>query len=702
MAAFRKGSWFASKKVLQEYVLLLEQYLQRKCCAGGNNGPRYQAFHCSTRTGKGKVKKKPAHVPGVCQFYIMGVIQDDGSVIIMESNLAHTTCRTDTNIAATRNLFTVPKRMAREAAAYAVRQAQRGLQSAYVEDYIKRLGYSIPPNAVARALAEMNSDGCLENETYGTLVSYFRAFDAAHESNFATVETDSNGSFERALAVMGRDNVRDGLVSSVISCDFAYVKGSARVEDAFSVLEESLDDERDHYDEEDIDESRCPSSRAPVKGRPKKTSVGLGRLVVCMGRTYAGQRVLLAIGLVSSETTANAEWFLRIVEREIGLVAKFGVVNFITDRSSAIRSAIALVYGDRATSSFCYVHFRRNVIQHTSGDKYVKARVYACLNKIFHATTDKKFEEGMQEIKELNSDAYNYLRTIERSSWVPLFFSFNPLNNVTSNDAESLFAGVSKPKSAGHVVRCLTKTIHEESQKVFRMMKDSEKQVALMAFTVLEETYQARMTEAQRMVCVSQHHRDAMNLAERSCSEATFSVDLRNLWIRRLWCSCLVSAWDSLPCAHVLAAIICFGALEHAVELVLYEGTLRRTDGRPRVHPVIAPPTHGLIPDKSIRRPWWSDVTVTAEYIPSGAMERARPVRRYSETSHYPRKPGSRIPSQGEAATKDAASEQSRHDARQQKFKIAVGTSAPNAAFVATQNAVSSEVDKADLSSVGQ
>jgi len=458
-------------------------------------------------------------------------------------------------------------------------------------------------STIALALAEANSDGSLLNETYGILASYIRAFHAAHDSNFATVEADSNGSFERAVAVMGRDNVRDGVASSVVSCDFAYVKGSARVEDASSVLEDSLGDEGDCDDEEDISESTSPSSRAPVRGRPKKTSVGLGRLVVCVGRSYAGHRILLAIGLVSSETAANAEWFLRIVEREVGLVAKFGVVNFITDRSAAIRSAITSVYGDSATCSFCYVHFRRNVMQHTSGGRPVRARVYTCLNKIFRATTEKAFEEGMLEIMEINLDAYNYLLTVARSSWVPLFFSFNPLNNVTSNDAESLFAGVSKPKSAGAVIRCFTQAINQESQKVFKMIRDSEAQVALMAFTTLQEIYGARMAEANRMVCVSQHHRDAMNLAERSCSEATYSVDLRDLMNRLLWCTCLLSAWDSLPCAHILAAIIRFGALNHAVERVLYEGTLRRTDGRPRVHPVIAPSTSGLVPDKAICRP---------------------------------------------------------------------------------------------------
>jgi hypothetical protein len=95
--------------------LLLEQHLQRYIRALRSNDPRYQAWHCATRTGS----INPVNVSGECQFYIRAVIEDDGSVIIMESNLMHTVCTAGANSAATRKKFTVPKFMAQRAAAFA-------------------------------------------------------------------------------------------------------------------------------------------------------------------------------------------------------------------------------------------------------------------------------------------------------------------------------------------------------------------------------------------------------------------------------------------------------------------------------------------------------------------------------------------------------------------------------------------------------
>jgi len=463
---FRIGSWFSSKEVLEDCLLLLQQQLQRFHRALRCNDRRYQAWHCATCSGG----TKPANVFGACQFYLRAVIETDGSVIIKESNLKHTVCTAESNSAATRKKFTVPKFMADRAAACASVYASYGRKEALVKKLISSQGYSISDFTMACALADANRNECLANSRFGRLVAFCYAFEAIAEANFATVEIDLKNHFVRAglISEAGVLGVRDGLLSGTVSCDFSYAAAKVRVADAKGSLDEAEDSAGD-------DEDADLSNKAPVRGRPNMTTADMGRIGVCVGRNYSGNRVILSIGVVSSETKENAEWLLRFTESKVGLLRKYPVVNFITDRSAAIRSAIASVYGDKATVTNCYVHFRRNVIDNTLGSPEVKAFVFECLNKIYYATSEKEFEERMRELHEISMEAYSYVSKVEKSSWVPLFLTFNPLDNVTSNDAETVFAGKRAYKNKGDVFGFIHATLSAESMKLSDLNKDSMK-----------------------------------------------------------------------------------------------------------------------------------------------------------------------------------------------------------------------------------
>ena len=188
----------------------------------------------------------------------------------------------------------------------------------------------------------------MANKRFGSVVGFCRDFEAVAEANFATVEMDSDNRFVRCAIVSeaGVLGVQDGQLSSIVSCDFSHTAGKVRVTDAKAAVEEG---EGDPDDEEDTVETY----QAPVRGRPSKTAADVGRIGVCVGRNYSGNRVILSICVVSSESKDNVEWFLRFTESKIGLLRRYSTVNFITDRSVAIRSAISLVYGDEATDRYC-------------------------------------------------------------------------------------------------------------------------------------------------------------------------------------------------------------------------------------------------------------------------------------------------------------------------------------------------------------
>jgi hypothetical protein len=58
---------------------------------------------------------------------------------------------------------------------------------------------------------------------------------------------------------------------------------------------------------------------------------------------------------------------------------------------------------------------------------------------------------------------------------VPLFLTFNPLDNVTSNDAETVFASKRAYKNKGDVFGFIHATLSAESMKLSDLNKDSMK-----------------------------------------------------------------------------------------------------------------------------------------------------------------------------------------------------------------------------------
>jgi len=113
--------------------------------------------------------------------------------------------------------------------------------------------------------------------------------------------------------------------------------------------------------------------------------------------------------------------------------------------------------------------------------------VYACLNKIFYAATEERVEEGMRELGEISFEAYNYVLKVEKSSWIPLFFTFNPLDNVTSNDAETVFASQKAYKNKGDVFGFIHATLSADSKKLSQLLTYSIYFKALSMYTLLAE-----------------------------------------------------------------------------------------------------------------------------------------------------------------------------------------------------------------------
>ena len=242
---------------------------------------------------------------------------------------------------------------------------------------MKDKGYVVPPSQARRALASerLAREECISGESVGALVSWTIKFNEIGNGNFGEVLYSASKAVVATVAVSGSvvRSVRLGVncpYLSAFSLDASHFGGVTRERDAQTALGEGyagLGCSKETF-------------RKPTRtlGRPKKTSVGLGRLLVCTARTFSGDIVLVATAYVATESTETVAWFLGVIESQVALADNFGTVNFIADRSKAISSAIERVYGERAFLAHCIVHLRRNLMQILSGDQ--KAQAVAALH----------------------------------------------------------------------------------------------------------------------------------------------------------------------------------------------------------------------------------------------------------------------------------------------------------------------------------
>ena len=317
----------------------------------------------------------------------------DGTVIIREVNLRHT-CTIVASSAAHRSKLAAPLDELKVEAAYAVRHTARGLRGEAVKERMQDRGFKVPPYQARRALASESRahEECLSGESVGALASWTIQFNRIGNGNVGKVRYSANKAVVATVAVSGsvvrtlHQEVNCPYISA-FSIDASHCGGVTRERDAQTALEEGY---TGLGSSEEIFGMPTRTS-----GRPKKTSVDLGRLLVCTGRTHARDIILIATAYVATESTETVSWFLGEIKSQLALADHFGTVNFIADRSKAINSAIERVYGDKAFLAHCIVHLRRNLLQHLSGDKEAQEVAAWHLHRCYTEPTTEGFKRAM-------------------------------------------------------------------------------------------------------------------------------------------------------------------------------------------------------------------------------------------------------------------------------------------------------------------
>jgi len=156
---------------------------------------------------------------------------------------------------------------------------------------MKDRGYVVPSSQARRALASENlaRQECVSGESVRALVSWTMKFNEIGNGNYGEVLYSASKAVVATVAVSGSvvRSVRLGVncpYLSAFSLDASHFGGVTRERDAQTALEEGytgLGSSKETF-----------GKPTRTMGRPKKTSVGLGRLLVCTARTFSGDSAL--------------------------------------------------------------------------------------------------------------------------------------------------------------------------------------------------------------------------------------------------------------------------------------------------------------------------------------------------------------------------------------------------------------------------
>lgn len=138
---------------------------------------------------------------------------------------------------------------------------------------------------------------------------------------------------------------------------------------------------------------------------------------------------VLAWALVPVEDRANWLWFLQKIAPYLTALQDSDFV-IISDRLKGIASAVAECF-PYSTHSYCSKHLCDNI--RTSFGEIVAQKFWGCA----YAKTKSAFDKVLEEIKEMNKDAAEYISNLLRDRWVPYAINSSYYGQITSNIQES-------------------------------------------------------------------------------------------------------------------------------------------------------------------------------------------------------------------------------------------------------------------------
>lgn len=168
-----------------------------------------------------------------------------------------------------------------------------------------------------------------------------------------------------------------------------------------------------------------------VDGCHIKTKYG-GQLLTIVGLDPNDCIFPIAMAYVEVEDTNTWVWFLSTLKQDLGLTNTTPWV-IMSDRQKGLINVVHAEFPD-SQHRFCVRHLYQNFNKQWKGET-LKNKLWA----IARSYNMVEWRKNMDDMKELNMDAYLYLEAIEYSAWCRAYFSELPKSDMLLNNTCEVF-----------------------------------------------------------------------------------------------------------------------------------------------------------------------------------------------------------------------------------------------------------------------
>ncbi|GKA81260.1 mutator type transposase [Tanacetum coccineum] len=274
------------------------------------------------------------------------------------------------------------------------------------------------------------------------------------------------------------------------------------------------------------------------------------RIYVCLGALKRGFRegvgvdanngiYPVAYGIVELENQYSWTWFLKCLGDDFDLYSNSNF-TFITDRQKGLLPALEKLF-PHAEHRYCVRHIYENMNLTWKGSEY-KEMLWKCAS----STTTVMFEKNMQELKDFNKKAYEWLKQIPAEHWSRAYFSGRAhcdllINNICEVFNRQLLEARDSPiiTALEHVREYLMKRI-VVVQKIIEKCDGPLTPAVARVFDIIKEASSECIVDwngaDQYQVKGYLQEQYVVNLNQRTCSCRKWEI-------------------SGIPCKHAIAAI---------------------------------------------------------------------------------------------------------------------------------------------------
>ncbi|KAL8166312.1 hypothetical protein V2J09_007811 [Rumex salicifolius] len=253
----------------------------------------------------------------------------------------------------------------------------------------------------------------------------------------------------------------------------------------------------------------------------------------------------VAFAVVDSETDENWRWFL--VQLKSALLTS-NHLTFVADRQKGLKESIAEIF-DNSFHGYCLRYLSEELITALKGQfsHEVKRMLIEDLYAAAYASKHETFDQSIERIKSISSEAYNWVVQSKPENWANIYFRGARYNHLTSDFGEMLYNWASDAHELP--ITQMVDVIRTKIMDLIHSRRLESEQWLTRLTPSMEQKLEKESLKARSL--------QVLLSAGSSFEVRGDSVEIVN--IDHLDCSCRGWQLTGLPCCHALAVICCLG-----------------------------------------------------------------------------------------------------------------------------------------------